>query len=360
MGWRGKLCLMGLGLSVYLMISALISVSNIGSFNPSSHGMNSRGVEATIGVIGDSLMSPVRLGQPRNLAAVVGRGRLSPRRLRSRMGPAIEWCKPQKFRPNPGPRVALASFPGSGNTWLRYLIQQTSGILTGSVYKDYALLKNGFPAENIVNGSVAVVKTHEFGEKNMQAFDKALLLVRDPFSALQAEFNRRSGGHVGHASKEKYRRNNGKYWRTFVANNGIQWERMIEAWVKGFKVEDRLVVFYDDLTNRTEHELRRILEFLDDPISDTVMNCAMSKREGIYKRSKKVLNFEVFDKDMKRMLNERMRRVYQSLGRHVEDLGTDVPDEPSPPVTSTKVPKVYHNWTTPPTIVLSAVVKPKS
>jgi hypothetical protein len=48
--------------------------------------------------------------------------------------------------------VALASFPGSGNTWVRYLLQQATGILTGSVYKDYALLKNGFPAENVVNG----------------------------------------------------------------------------------------------------------------------------------------------------------------------------------------------------------------
>ena len=27
----------------------------------------------------------------------------------------------------PGPYVALASFPGSGNTWLRYLLQQATG-----------------------------------------------------------------------------------------------------------------------------------------------------------------------------------------------------------------------------------------
>ncbi len=27
----------------------------------------------------------------------------------------------------PGPEVALASFPGSGNTWLRYLLQQATG-----------------------------------------------------------------------------------------------------------------------------------------------------------------------------------------------------------------------------------------
>ena len=89
---------------------------------------------------------------------------------------------------------------GSGNTWLRYLLQQASGILTGSVYKDYALLKNGFPAESIANGSVSVVKTHEFGLESRNKFDRVILLVRDPFSSLKAEFNRRSGGHTGHAS----------------------------------------------------------------------------------------------------------------------------------------------------------------
>lgn len=52
--------------------------------------------------------------------------------------------------------IALASFPGSGNTWLRYLLQQATGIYTGSVYKDFGLLKSGFPAENIFNSSVSL------------------------------------------------------------------------------------------------------------------------------------------------------------------------------------------------------------
>ena len=62
--------------------------------------------------------------------------------------PAIHWCKPLGFRaaiPQRDSVVALASFPGSGNTWLRYLLQQATGIITGSIYKDHALLRNGFP-----------------------------------------------------------------------------------------------------------------------------------------------------------------------------------------------------------------------
>jgi hypothetical protein len=108
------------------------------------------------------------------------------------------------------PNAALASFPGSGNTWLRYLLQQATGILTGSVYKDYGLLKSGFPAESVANSSVLLVKTHEWGSHVWNKFDKAILLVRDPAKAILAEFNRQSGGHVGFASPDRYRRTKGK------------------------------------------------------------------------------------------------------------------------------------------------------
>ena len=59
------------------------------------------------------------------------------------------------------------------------------GLLTGSVYKDYALLKNGFPAESIVNGSVIAIKTHEFGPESIAGYDRVILLVRNPFASLQ-------------------------------------------------------------------------------------------------------------------------------------------------------------------------------
>lgn len=85
-----------------------------------------------------------------------------------------------------------------------------TGILTGSIYKDYGLLKSGFPAENICNASVLVVKTHEWGPKALGTFDKAILLVRDPDKAILAEFNRQSGGHVGFASPDRYKRIKGR------------------------------------------------------------------------------------------------------------------------------------------------------
>lgn len=84
------------------------------------------------------------------------------------------------------------------------------GYYTGSVYKDYGLLKNGFPAENVSNGSVLVVKTHEWGSTARSRFSKAVLLVRSPAAAIQAEFNRQSGGHIGFASPDRYKRLRGR------------------------------------------------------------------------------------------------------------------------------------------------------
>ena len=41
------------------------------------------------------------------------------------------------------PPTALASFPGSGNTWLRFLIESATGIFTGSRYKDLQIQMYG-------------------------------------------------------------------------------------------------------------------------------------------------------------------------------------------------------------------------
>jgi hypothetical protein len=39
----------------------------------------------------------------------------------------IQWCTELKYVNPPRTPVALVSFPGSGNTWLRYLLQQATG-----------------------------------------------------------------------------------------------------------------------------------------------------------------------------------------------------------------------------------------
>ena len=62
--------------------------------------------------------------------------------------------------PRNRPLVALASFPGSGNTWVRGLLQKATRVCTGATYCDISLRVQGFPAEGVSSPSTLVVKTH--------------------------------------------------------------------------------------------------------------------------------------------------------------------------------------------------------
>ena len=105
--------------------------------------------------------------------------------------------------------VALASYPGSGNTWVRGLLQEVTGLCTGGVYCDITLRQNGFPGEGIRSGVVLAVKTHQTDPRwsavqyskdasftyyqrveHIPIFSSAVVIVRNPFDAMVAEYNR--------------------------------------------------------------------------------------------------------------------------------------------------------------------------
>lgn len=105
--------------------------------------------------------------------------------------------------------VALASFPGSGNTWVRGLLQKATGICTGGIYCDTKLRLSGYPGESIRSGRTLVVKSHQVDprwtgvyyppnttdryftkEIDIPVYDTAILLVRNPFHSLVSEWNR--------------------------------------------------------------------------------------------------------------------------------------------------------------------------
>ena len=101
--------------------------------------------------------------------------------------------------------VALASFPGSGNTWIRVLLERATGVCTGAYCCDISLRAAGFSGEYIQSGSVLAVKTHRsaplwYDDKGRVGFDSwdeeeakygaAIVIVRNPLHALVSEWNR--------------------------------------------------------------------------------------------------------------------------------------------------------------------------
>ncbi|XP_018021355.1 WSC domain-containing protein 1, partial [Hyalella azteca] len=80
------------------------------------------------------------------------------------------------------PRVYLISFPRSGNTWTRYLVEGATGIFTGSVYVDQKLYNLGYLGEeqNITSNTTLLIKDHLTGGKPAPRDGPIILLIRDP------------------------------------------------------------------------------------------------------------------------------------------------------------------------------------
>ena len=130
--------------------------------------------------------------------------------------------------------IALASFPGSGNTWVRGLIQGVTGLCTGAIYCDRMLRRTGFPGESIRSGIVLVVKTHHYDPRwtgvyyaksapfsyfkkveHIPVYSSAIFLLRNPFDSLVSEYSRQlreeePDSHVSVPKREHF----GEYMHT--------------------------------------------------------------------------------------------------------------------------------------------------
>ena len=75
--------------------------------------------------------------------------------------------------------LLLASFPGSGNTWVRLLLEDATGIYTGSVYIDKSLGKSGFLGEyeDQESGTTIAVKCHGFNGMALRGIAKGAILL---------------------------------------------------------------------------------------------------------------------------------------------------------------------------------------
>ena len=195
---------------------------------------------------------------------------------------------PLSLLPSSGPKVALASFPGSGNTWVRFLLQQSTGFHTGSVYIDHQLSSYGF-LESVFNGSVIAIKTHEsYATINKYFFkavdyDKCILLVRNPKQTIAAEVNRYFTKH--HTNRLHPSRWKSEYVQQKLLELILAWKYFIFSWSK-FN-QPLLVIQFEKLVFNYKHELGRILDFLELDFNPEGMQCLTADNSGYFTRSRK-------------------------------------------------------------------------
>jgi hypothetical protein len=195
-----------------------------------------------------------------------------------------------------GPPLLL-SIPGSGNTWSRLLLEHATGIYTGSIYEDKRLFEV-LPGEKKCGNMTVASKAHPFSltfvnsdkthkraclkmkEASSRAkcklggvpecFDRALIVIRDPFHSIWSEYNRQfATGHRGDHDKgillSSFRPDTAKkvYAERLVNSFVSQW-KLLENVIANFPSGSFAVIKYENLINpavRTA-ELQKAVNFL--------------------------------------------------------------------------------------------------
>jgi len=195
-------------------------------------------------------------------------------------------------------RVALASFPRSGNTWLRYIVEEATGTQTGSIYQDRVMPRG---SEGIV------IKTHDL---DSYRYTHAFHLIRNPFDAIESYF----------------------HWRRDVAGqDSITWDQHIEESVAYWRAHTRhwirakypvYRVRYEDLHKDVISQSRLLLLWLGyDLSSEQLMTVAEASRLNSMREKSSELGSRFFRRGQ---VGEGMRQFTQEQKSFVVDTLRDL------------------------------------
>jgi len=209
--------------------------------------------------------------------------------------------------------LLFVSYAGSGNTWIRHVIETGTGIFTGSAYGDHALLRD-FGGENVADSTTICVKDHDpcnqcskvnnvnaTRHRNAPYFSRyftricaycerigyssaipplpedlartaceaglVLLLIRNPFDAILADFHWRYSGmnHTGFAQNSD-----------LAGDLFVQYfEEGIQAWLIHTARYTRAslhTTYYEQLTKNSSAKLTELFVFLKQFRPDALGN----------------------------------------------------------------------------------------
>lgn len=166
-------------------------------------------------------------------------------------------------------QAVLTSYPRSGNTLMRTLLEKITGIVTGSDTRpDRTLSRALAQTHNLVGegvvaqSSVSIVKTHFPERTGYQAYQAncAVVLVRNPFDAIDSYWNLcATNTHTETVTDEVYERLGDKF-NSLARNEMKIWIQFHQYWLN--KDVPILMVRFEDLIADTKREMCRVLEFL--------------------------------------------------------------------------------------------------
>ena len=219
------------------------------------------------------------------------------------------------------PLVYLASFPRSGNTWIRYLLEASTGLFTnggvGPLYNSQVkyrpiedkdlwratnnsvneLIKMGYLGSNVpwTQGVTIISKTHFRPEpwtkeeaETISATGKlsvfpegtkrrAVLVIRDPFKSFISLQKYSASGSILNP-EDRRELFQGKEWHQFAMSYAPVWYKLNERWITS--TDELHVVAYERLTRSTIEELTSTLRFLHVQPDPRRLECLRDQLEG--------------------------------------------------------------------------------
>ena len=184
---------------------------------------------------------------------------------------AMAWIRHRGITPTD---VFVASYPRSGNTWLRFMLYE---ILVGesSSFKNVHQLVPDIGQQDqalpVLAQSGRLIKTHEAYRPQ---YKKAIYLVRDARDVALSEFAYQKALGLVPDDFEKYLQ---RFLRGEVNPFG-SWVAHVNSWIKASdeKRANILLVRYDEMRRGPEESLAAMMEFLGMPVQRETIQRAIA------------------------------------------------------------------------------------
>lgn len=196
--------------------------------------------------------------------------------------------------------VWIASYPRSGNTWLRFLL---ANLLLQRVERSAQIAKilpdihRYVTGRDLLGPNRSYIKTHWAWQPNLPLRENTravVYLVRHPVDVVESALNYgalTSGEALRDATPEQLQQYSRDFVANFVKHGGDAgwyrqgfgtWEENVAGWTEAELPFERHVVRYEAMRAAPAVELARIARFLDLPVTDeriasAIANCTMER-----------------------------------------------------------------------------------
>lgn len=150
----------------------------------------------------------------------------------------------------------LYTFPGSGNTWARLLLDYATGYYTGSIYKD-KLLMDILPGERWCGAEVSLIKAHPNHNpakllhakvRGCHRLQRAIFLIRDPYDSIWSEYQLIvSGQHIGGIRVDAFN------WKDWIDKAIHMSNKVNDMWGTQYKYLEQTLPKEDIMLTQYEH-----------------------------------------------------------------------------------------------------------